>query len=216
VERLWGQAPPRLANANAALGTEGLQPAGARPGILARRRVAKFVDEEADASSGASADEAAEADADGDGFLRDFIDDGTQAAGGPGQCAPRAVCARPACWQATSQTGNLARLHNYNQLTSVKRRGERMAMYHRSMAEAALASPACALWPRGPRGGCGGAARPAAADTPGARSDSGYDLEDSFLDEGEGARRPPGRPGKHASDRVRSWVCFLKSEVPII
>jgi len=59
-----------------------------KPGVPARRRVAKFVDEEADASSGASADEAAEADGDGDGFLRDFIDDGTQAAGGPGQCAP--------------------------------------------------------------------------------------------------------------------------------
>jgi len=69
-----------------------------------------------------------------------------------------------------------------------------MARYHRSMAEAALASPACALWPRAPRGGGGGAAqRPAAANTPGARSDSGYDLADSFLDEGEGAR-PAARP----------------------
>lgn len=55
-------------------------------------------------------------------------------------------------------------------------------MHHRLLAEAALESPARAPWRRGADGG-GAARRAVVADTPGALSDSGYDLEDSFLDE---------------------------------
>ena len=55
-------------------------------------------------------------------------------------------------------------------------------MHQRLLAEAALETPARAPWRRGADDG-GAARRAVVADTPGALSDSGYDLEDSFLDE---------------------------------
>ena len=58
-------------------------------------------------------------------------------------------------------------------------------MYHRSLAAAALQTPR-EPW-RGRAGGAGAPQHQAVLDTPGARSDSGYDLEDSFLDDSQGA-----------------------------
>lgn len=61
-------------------------------------------------------------------------------------------------------------------------------MYHRSLAAAALQTPR-GPW-RGRAGGAGAPQHPVMLDTPGARSDSGYDLEDSFLDDSQGAPFP--------------------------
>lgn len=63
--------------------------------MVGRRRVAKFVDEEAEASSGASADDPAEADGGEDAFERDFIDDCSQAAGGAERRGPHAHLCQP-------------------------------------------------------------------------------------------------------------------------
>ena len=66
-------------------------------------------------------------------------------------------------------------------------------MYHRSLAAAALQTPR-EPW-CGRTSGAGAPQHQAVLDTPGARSDSGYDLEDSFLDDSQGAPLPclPGR-----------------------
>ena len=84
-------------------------------------------------------------------------------------------------YQHSTQVGTLSLQNPW----VVKRRAGCLSMYHRSLADAALQTP------REPwRGRAGGVCAPqphAVADTPGARSDSWYDLEDSFLDDCEGA-----------------------------
>ena len=63
-----------------------------------------------------------------------------------------------------------------------------LSMYHRSLADAALQTPR-EPW-RGRLGAPGAPQHQVVLDTPGARSDSGYDLEDSFLDDSQGAPFP--------------------------
>ncbi|KAK9842445.1 hypothetical protein WJX81_000518 [Elliptochloris bilobata] len=76
-------------------------------------------------------------------------------------------------------------------------RAGRLSMYHRSLATAALQTPREPWRGRAAAVVDGAAAQRAVVDTPGARSDSGYDLEDSFLDEGEGDGGVPETQQSH-------------------